>query len=330
LGSKENLFSKTFEIYSVFGNVSGLSQGSSVQFAGINVGTVKGIDIVASNKVKVRMELVKDVQKFVRKDSEASIVSDGLVGNKVMTISPGTPESPTIENGDSVHSISPLSIGDIMNNLNESTKEVNDLVSGITDIIQKVNDGQGTLGQLVNNSDVYNSLDSLMNSFAGSTANINDILAKASTTVDMISEDFIRLQGSVDSIIVNIEGITRKMNSSESLVGTLLTDTIFANNIKSVIENTDQTTANLEMGSFSFYQNMEALKHNFLFKGYFEDLGYWDKADFEKTMESRETRILDKENTLNQRELKLKQYQIQLDSLRNKLNEKLDSLKLYK
>lgn len=328
IGSKENLFSKTFEVYSIFNNVSGLSQGSSIQFAGINVGTVKSIDIIASDKVKVNMEILTDVKKFVKKDSEASIVSDGLVGNKVLTISPGTPGSSLIENGDSLHSIKPLSIGDIINNLNESTKEVNDLVGNIGDIVEKVNNGEGTLGKLVNNSDVYDNLDSLMNSFASSTANINNILSKASYTVDLVTGDIVKLQGSVDSIVRNIEDITQKINSSQSLVGTLLTDTVFANNIKSIMKNTDQTTANLELGSFSFYQNMEALKHNFLFKGYFEDLGYWNKQEFEKTMDSRETRLLSKENNLIQRDLELRKFQIKLDSMRNALEQKIDSLKI--
>ncbi len=328
IGSKDNLFTKTFDIYATFGNVSGLSQGSSIQFAGINVGTVRSIDIVSSDKVKINMSIIKDVQKFIKKNSEASIVSDGLVGNKVLTISSGTPESPSIEEGDSLHSVKPLTIGDIINNLNESTKEVNELVESVSDIVGKVNNGEGTLGKLVNSSSIYDHLDSLMKSFASSTANINNILSKASFAVDLVTGDLVKMQGSVDSIVRNVEDITRKMNSSQSLVGTLLTDTVFANNIKSVIKNTDQTTANLELGSFSFYQNMEALKHNFLFKGYFEDLGYWNKEEFEKTMDSRETRILSKENNLIQRELQLKAFQIKLDSMRNALEQKIDSLKL--
>lgn len=328
IGSKENLFSKTFDIYAIFDNVSGLSQGSSIQFAGISVGSVQSIDIIASDKVKVNMSIVKDVQKFIKKDSEASIVSDGLVGNKVLTISPGTVDFPMVENGDSIHSVKPITIGDIVNNLNESTKEVNELVAGISDIIDKVNTGDGTLGKLVNNSDLYDNLDSLMNSFGSSTENINKILSNASVAVDLITQDIFKLQGSVDSIIINISDITRKMNSSQSLVGTLLTDTVFANNIKAVMENANQTTANLELGSFSFYQNMEALKHNFLFKGYFEDLGYWDKTKFEKTVQSKETEILNKEHELDLKELKLMRLKNQLDSLRNSLDYKIDSLKL--
>ena len=327
IGSKENLFTKTFNVYSIFPNVSGLTQGNSVQFAGINVGTVQSIEIIATDKVKVNMNIVSDVKKFIKKDSEASINSDGLVGNKVLAITSGSVNSPSIEDGDSVHSITPVSIGDIVKNLNESTKGAEQISKDLAEIVSKVNNGEGTLGKLINNSDVFNSLDSLMNSFSGSSANINKILAQASTTIELVTNDIRDLQGSIDTITRNVSGITTKINSSQSLVGTLLTDTVFANNIKGVLTNANQTTANLEMGSFSFYQNMEALKHNFLFKGYFEDLGYWDKTGFEKTMQTRETRILNKENELNSRESRLRDFQLKLDSLRNLLEEKKDSLK---
>lgn len=330
IGSKDNIFSKTFDIYAIFENVSGLQPGSSIQFAGINVGTVQSIDIIASNKVRVNMSILKDVQQYVKKNSEASINTDGIVGNKILALSSGTPDSPSIESGDSVHAVKPISMSDIVNNLNESTKEAQEIVTNLAEIASKINQGEGTLGQLVNNRDLFDQLDSLMQAFSSSTGNINNILAKASNAIDMVTDDIQNLSVSIDTITSNIADITIKMNSSESLVGTLLTDTVFANNIKNVMRNTDQTTANLEMGSFSFYQNMEALKHNFLFKGYFEDLGYWDKSSFEKTMDMRETRILNKENELNQQEVKLREYKIKLDSLRNTLDEKIDSLRINK
>lgn len=328
IGSQENLFSKTFDIYTIFNNVSGLSQGSSVQYAGINVGTIKSIEIITSDKVRVNVSIINDVKKFIKKDSEATINSDGLVGNKILVITAGSINSPGIESGDSIHSVKPVSFGDIINNLNETTKEAQDITKSLASIMNKVNEGEGTLGKLVNESSIYDNLDSLMQSFANSTSSINKILSTASVAVDLVTGDIKRMQGSIDTIVNNISDITGKINSSQSLVGTLLTDTVFANNIKGMIKNADQTTANLEMGSFSFYQNMEALKHNFLFKGYFEDIGYWDKSKFDKNLESREERILNKENDLNTQEVNLRKYQIKLDSIRNVLNQKLDSLNL--
>jgi len=329
IGSKENLFSKSFDVYAVFENVSGLSQGSAIQFAGINVGSVQSIDIIASNKVKVNMSIVSDVKKFIKKDSEASINTDGLVGNKVLSISSGTPGAASIESGDSLHSVRPLSVGDIINNLNQSTLEVNNLVKDVAEIVDKVNNGEGTLGQLVNNESLFKNVDSLMASFTGASANVNSILTKATLVIDIVTRDIQNLQGSIDSIVSNVSDITQKMNSSQSLVGTLLTDTVFANNIKNIMVNTDATTANLELGSFSFYQNMEALKHNFLFKGYFEDLGYWNKTKFEKTVQAKETQIASKEFELEQKEIRLNRLKLQLDSIRNSMGI-IDSTKIKK
>lgn len=328
IGSKENLFTNTFNVYAVFSNVSGLTQGNSVQYAGINVGTVESIEILSVDEVRVNMNLVSDVQKFIKKDSKATISSDGLVGSKIVSITPGKVNSVMIEHGDSIHSVNPVSMGDIINNLNESSKEAEVIAKELTEIMSKINNGEGTLGKLVNNSSMYDNLDSLLNSFAGSTAQINNILTQTSNTIDLVAQDIQEMQGSVKLIVTNVGDITSKINSSQSLVGTLLTDTVFANNIKGVVKNANFTTQNLEMGSFSFYQNMEALKHNFLFKGYFEDLGYWDQSKEEKNYISREERILNKEQELNIKELQLKEFQEKLDSLRNNLEIKTDSLKI--
>ena len=328
IGSKENMFTKTFEVYSVFSSVSGLSEGNNVQFAGINVGTVKSIKIMSTDKIKVTMSIQDKVREFIKKDSEASINSEGLVGNKVLTIFGGTPGSTPIDAGDSIHSIKPAELGDIIKNLNESSKEAQKIATQITEITQKVNNGEGTLGKLVNNSDLYDNLDSLTANVANSTERIDKILAQTSNTINTVTSDIQNLTESIKLITDNIGEITTKINSSQSLVGTLLTDTIFANDIKGVLRNTNQTTANLEMGSFSFYQNMEALKHNFLFKGYFEDLGYWDKTKFANVMETRENRILNKENELDQKEVELREMQKKLELMRNELQRKLDSLNL--
>ncbi len=326
IGSKNNLFTETFDVYAVFSSVSGLAEGNNVQFAGINVGTVKSINILATDKIRVTMSIQEKVREFIKKDSEASINSEGLVGNKVLTIYGGTPGSTPVDAGDSIHSIKPAELGDIIKNLDKSSKEAQKIAEQITEITQKVNNGEGTLGKLVNNSELYDNLDSLTANVANSTQNIDKILAQTSNTINTVTSDIENLTESIKLITDNIGEITAKINSSQSLVGTLLTDTVFANDIKGVLRNTNQTTANLEMGSFSFYQNMEALKHNFLFKGYFEDLGYWDKTKFTNVMETRENRILNKENELDQKEVELREMQKKLELMRNELQRKLDSL----
>jgi len=320
VGGQENMFTQTFKIKSQFESVSGLKTGGSVRLNGIVVGSVDGIDIEASNKVLVSMTLEKSIQKFIKKDSKVTIGSDGLVGNKVIDITPGTPGGPEVQDGETLGSIKPVEVSDILNSLKESSDNASDLTKDLSDITNKVNMGQGTLGQLVNNDTLYRSIDTTFRSFANYSGQLNVVFAKVTNTVDNVTTDLDLLTKQINKITTDVGEIVRKMNSSESIVGTLLTDTAFANNLKELMLNANMTTQNLETGTFSFAQNMEALKHNFLFKGYFEDIGYWDKTDWEKNFDKKALELRIKEQELIKREKQLRDLEEKI-----KLEQKLEN-----
>ncbi len=310
IGSRENLFTPTFSLKSEFETVIGLKNGSAVRFNGITVGKVDAIDIQATNKVMVIMTLEKSVQYFIKKDSKATVSSEGLVGNKVVEISPGTMGSPSVSDGETIVSVKPIEVQDIMADLKLSAEYASDITKDLSEITSRVNSGEGTLGQLVNNDTLYRSVDATFRNFEASTGQLNVVFSKISNTSDQITADIKKLSGEVNSITEDIGEIVRKINSSESVLGTLLTDTTFANNIKRVVQNADMTTKNLENGSFSFSQNMEALKHNFFFKGYFEDMGYWDKDKTEQV-------IADKRKQLKELEQQIRMKKLELEELNN-------------
>lgn len=318
LGGKDNLFTPTFTLKSEFESVAGLKSGSSVRLNGIVVGKVDAVDIESSMKVLVTMTLEKSIQKFVKKDSKVTIGSDGLVGNKVIDITPGTPGTPEIMDGEMLASIKPVEVSDIMNSLKESGDNAADVTKDLAEITGKVNSGQGTLGQLVNNDTLYRSIDTTFRSFASYSGQLNVVFAKITNTVDNVSGDLDNLTKEINKITKDVSEIVRKMNSNESIVGTLLTDTAFANNLKEMMLNANMTTQNLENGTFSFAQNMEALKHNFLFKGYFEDIGYWEKPDWEKNVDKKALELRLKEQELLKKEKELRDLEQRL-----KLEQKL-------
>lgn len=313
VGSQENLFTSTFTLKSVFKSVSGLREGNSVRFSGIDVGTVQEIEIIGTEQVLVELVIRNDVRKFIKKDSEVSIATEGLVGNKIVVISAGTETVLSVENDDMLKSTEPVDIGEILENLNKSTKDAQKISEQISEIVSKVNEGQGTLGQLINNDTLYRNIDSLMMSYTHSTQRIDLVLQKISGTVDIVSSGIGTFITEVENITKDIGDITSKINSSQSLVGTLLTDTTFANNLKEVIQNANMTTENLERGSYGFYQNMEALKHNFLFKGYFEDIGYWDKSEYEKAIEKKQDELRKKQKELDNLEKRLREIEKKID-----------------
>jgi phospholipid/cholesterol/gamma-HCH transport system substrate-binding protein len=320
IGSKQNLFTHTFKLSAVFETVSGLKEGSAVRFNGINVGTVDNIEITGVNKVMVEMIIDSKIRPFIKTDSKATVISEGLVGNKIVEITSGSITQPGVKDGDILLTLKPIDTEDILKSLKETGDNASQMSKDLADIVSKVNQGKGTLGQLVNDESLYRHIDSTMMAFSQSTGEVNRLLATISNSVNVVSGDIIGLTGKVKSITSDISEISRKINSSESLVGTLLTDTSFANNLKQTIANANRTTAELERGSFSFAQNMEALKHNFLFKGYFEDIGYWDKTGWEKDLDNKREQLRIKEQELNEKEKKLDELEKELKEEQNQKN----------
>lgn len=314
IGNRQFMFSRTFKLKANFETVAGLKEGSFVNYSGITVGSVEKISITSGNIIEISMVIDNKVQEFIKKDSKVSIISEGLIGNKIIEITSGSNSSPSVEDGDIIASIKPLTTDDILNTLNQAGENAANLAGDLSDIVHKVNEGKGTIGQLINNESLFNSVDSTFRSLSTYSGKINYVINSLGETIQKVSSDFDLLSTSLLSITnnftevsKNIADVSRKINSSESLVGTLLTDTVFANNLKQVIENSNKTTQNLERGSFGFYQNMEALKHNFLFKGYFEDRGYWDKTDVTRQIEEKERILKDKEKELQNIEQKLRE-----------------------
>src|SRR6202000_1836344 len=115
IGNQKNLFSSTFKLSGIFKNVSGLQIGNNVRFAGINVGVVDDIDIVNDTSVKVVLTINNDVKKFIKKDAKLSIGSDGLMGDKLIVVAPGSgSENSEVNNGDQIGSVNPIDVDKIV------------------------------------------------------------------------------------------------------------------------------------------------------------------------------------------------------------------------
>src|ERR1700753_1460084 len=115
IGNQKNMFSCTFKVYGIFRNVSGLQVGNNVRFAGINVGVVQDINIQSDTSVRVDLMLNNNVKKFIKQDARLSIGSDGLMGDKLITIAPGTIKgSETITDNGSLATVNPIDVDKIV------------------------------------------------------------------------------------------------------------------------------------------------------------------------------------------------------------------------
>ncbi len=174
IGNQKSMFSSTFNVYGVFKNVSGLVVGNNVRFAGINVGVVQSINIVTDSTVRVDLTLNNSVRKFVKKDAKLAIGSDGLMGDKLITISPGaTPTSQPVNAGDELMAVNPVDVDKIIGRFTKVADNAADLTESLAGIFKKVNSGKGSLGHLLTNDKLAKNLESTVAEAKSTVANVN-------------------------------------------------------------------------------------------------------------------------------------------------------------
>ncbi len=159
IGKSKSLFNTTFNIYGMFKNVNGLQVGNNVRFAGINVGVIQNIRIISDTAVRVDLTLNKDVQKFLRKDVKAAIGSDGLMGDKLIVINPGTSGNGALENGDRVNTVNPIDVDKIIGRVTKVADNAEVLMTNLSEIVYKINHGKGSIGKLLSSDKLANDLE---------------------------------------------------------------------------------------------------------------------------------------------------------------------------
>ena len=164
VGRQKSHFGSYYRVRSEFKTVSGLNEGAEVRVGGIHKGTVRSIDLPKSpdGKIEVLMDLAKDTRAIVKKDSLAAIQSEGLLGDKYIEISFGSVEAESLRGGEMIASKPPLDISDLFIKANQildtsqgALTELQGASENINVITAKINRGQGTMGQLVNDKTLY-------------------------------------------------------------------------------------------------------------------------------------------------------------------------------
>lgn len=299
IGQRQNMFKKTFTISSYFQNVNGLQKGNNVRYSGIVIGTVKGIEMVNDTSIKVEMNIEEKIITHIRQDAIATIGSDGLVGNMIINIVPGEGKAPVIVRDDVIKSYSKIGPDDILNTLSVGTENAAILTSDLLKITDKIIKGKGTISLLINDSVMANDLKQSVNNLKLASQGANQSISELRTFVEDLKMDDdsvinVLLKDSISgtklkSVIVNLETSSIKMDKTVTNINDLVTtidqsegalnyivkDSTLRNELQSTIENINE-------GADKFNQNMEALKHNLLTRGYFRKLERQAKREAKK------------------------------------------------
>ncbi|MDO1513942.1 MlaD family protein [Maribacter confluentis] len=293
IGNRQNMFSKTFEITAVFKNATGLQNGNNVRFSGINVGTVNGIEMINDTTIQVRMVIQDNMRQHIKKNAIASIGTNGLVGSMLINIIPGLGTSSLISPGDELLSSNKIGTKDMMSTLSITNENAALLTNDLLKISKTLTNGQGTLGRLLNDTimanDLHKTMVNLKNTSykANSTiAHLNDIVKQLNfkeSVADILFNDTISGE-KIKNVIQNLETTTieidemsknlnlaiSEINDGQGAISYLAKDSLFVNKLEKSMEN-------IEQGTERFNENMEALKHNFLTRGYFRKLEKQEK-----------------------------------------------------
>jgi phospholipid/cholesterol/gamma-HCH transport system substrate-binding protein len=320
IGNRESLFVSSIYIKTYFSTVEGLKTGAPVRMSGYDIGSVRSISLAndTSGRVEVQMRIEKDVRQFLRLDSEASVETEGLVGKKVVNITPGSVDLAIISEGGVIKSKDPVNLTAIIQETRDLMAYLTDITKDFSEIVSKINSGKGSIGKLVNDDELYESTVSITKNADTSLIAITKRMTEVTDFIIELGTGFENIVSNADTAIGDVKQLIKNVEKGEGVLGALLADESSYDSIKVVINNLVATTQSAAVGAQGFAENMEALKHNWLFKAYFEERGYWDKDDFEVQLDERIEEVNQKKLLLEEKIEELKELEKRVDTSRAK------------
>lgn len=284
IGSNRSIFSNTIKISSQFYNVNGLMAGNNVRYAGIDIGTVDKIMIENDSSVNVYMVIEKKHAGFIRKNAVASVGTDGLMGNKLININPGSRTAPLIQNGDVIVSLRPVENDEMIRTLNTTNENLEAITNDLRNFTSRLNKDKGIL-KLIEDSVSAENIRLTLEAVRKAAANANEItiqlnrmatglnngegLAGALLKDTIMTQDLKsalkNLQQATDSInkiSADMSEFSGRLNDKEGLIYAVTSDSLLTGNVKEGI-------ANLKTSTILLNENLKAMRKNFLFRKYF-------------------------------------------------------------
>ena len=288
IGKNRSLFGSTYILKARFENVQGLVAGNNVRFSGIQAGTVKRIKILSDTVIEVTMVIETRMESIIRKNAIVSIGTDGLVGNKVVNIVPAGEPGPLALEGDILASKKSVNTDEMLQTLNRTNNDIAAIAANLKTTVLQINNSSA-LWALLNDQSIPKDLRTSLTNIrlatgkAGNMADdLHDIvmdvkegkgsvgailrdtsfaynLNEAIQKIKMVGEEADSLANEINKAVA---GIRHDINDGKGTVNALFKDSSMAIKLNASLDN-------IQKGTDGFNQNMEALKHNFLLRGYF-------------------------------------------------------------
>ena len=299
VGKRQHLFSSNIQLKAIFTDVSGLQVGNNVRYSGVDVGTVGKIQMTAEGKITVEMSVDEKAAKFIKKNAVASIASDGLVGSMVVNLVPGEKKiSKMVVSGDYIQVRTKVTIDEIMETFSKTNESAVLITADLAKITHKIVEGKGSLGAILSDTLLENDLRYAVSGMKRTAEGASDAVAKVDAIISKINYDESaaavllsdpKSRAQIQNVFSNLEKSSKDINKiSQSLddyVDEIKSGKGSLNYItkdETLVKNIDSTIINVKGAAEKLNENMEALKHNFLFRGYFRKAEHKQEKDLKK------------------------------------------------
>ncbi|MBZ4191638.1 MlaD family protein [Niabella beijingensis] len=287
IGKNEHLFGATYMLKARFFNARGLVKGNNVRFSGIQVGTVRKITIEENTQIEIVMSIDRKMRQVIRKDAVVAIGTDGLVGDKVVDITPVSLTSRLAQEGDTLITRASANLTNMLDTLDQSSRDIAVVAAELKITAQRIN--RSAIWRLLDDSTVPEDVKATLFNIRKASSRVSGIAGKLDEMVndvqngqgaagtilkDSLFASNIRLAGdkiysaseTADSLVVLLKNVADNVHNGvvekNGPVHALLYDTTIAQKLNISLDN-------IQKGTDGFNQSMEALKHNFLLRGYF-------------------------------------------------------------
>ncbi len=299
LGSQKSTFGKSIMVKTFFQNVNGLQKGNNIWFSGVKVGTIENVALIGNGKVEVDMNIGEKSVPYIHKNAKAKLSSDGLIGNKIIEIYGGTSQAPVISSGDVLNNEELLSTDQMMSTLSKNNDNLLAITDNLKIISSKMAEGQGSVGKLLNDETFADELTKTIVTLKNASVNLQQLSANVSHYTarlndsgtlanDLVSDTviFSKLRSTVsqlqqvadksNDVISSLQGAANTVNQGlknpNTPAGMFLGDEKTASGLKATMQN-------LQSASVKLNDDLEAVQHNFLLRGFFRKKAKAEKAN---------------------------------------------------
>jgi phospholipid/cholesterol/gamma-HCH transport system substrate-binding protein len=279
------ILSKKLTVITYFENAAGLKNGGAVNLQGVTIGSVKSVAITGDparrlTPVRVVMKIDSKYQDELREDSKAALTTVGVLGDTIVDINSQTAVGPLLKDGDELHTLETPSITDVVKASQGTIEQLNVILAKLNAIVDDVQTGKGSIGQLVSNPDFYNKAVKTVDQLNTLTQNLNagrgsvgklltddtayNRFLDAGTKLDSIVGQIQTGHGTVGKLIYDetlIDNLNKTLAKTNALLddvqngkgtaGMLINDPKFAQTLRETIDQTNQLITGVNAGKGS-------------------------------------------------------------------------------